>query len=60
MAVTFDNSASAVGNGTVASVAQAREQIVSLYDDFAMELEIAALMRKREEAEEEALIRLLM
>lgn len=50
MAVTFDNSASAVGNGTVASA----------YDDFSMELEIAALMRKRDEEEEEAIIRLLM
>lgn len=41
-------------------VTKAREQIVSLYDDYSMELEISALMRKRDEEEEEAIIRLLM
>lgn len=41
-------------------VKQARQEIRSLYDEFSMELEIAALMRKRDEEEEEAIIRLLM
>lgn len=41
-------------------VKQARQEIRSLYDELSMELEIAALMRKRDEEEEEAIIRLLM
>lgn len=41
-------------------VQQARQEIRSLYDELSMELEIAALMRKRDEEEEEAIIRLLM
>jgi hypothetical protein len=41
-------------------VQQARQTITSLYDDFSRDLEIAALMRKRDEEEEEAIIRLLM
>jgi len=41
-------------------VAQARKEIVSLYDGLARDVEIAALMAKANEEEEEALIRLLM
>lgn len=41
-------------------VADARRDIVSLFDGFARDLEIAALMRKRFEDEEDDLIRLLM
>lgn len=42
-------------------VAEAREQIVDLYDDFRRELEIRALMSKaQEDDEEETLIRFLM
>lgn len=42
-------------------VAQARREIGSLYDSLSRDMEIAALMRKREEdQEEEALIRFLM
>jgi hypothetical protein len=44
-------------------VAEARQDIVGLFDGFARDLEIAALMRKRleeQDEEEEALIRFLM
>lgn len=44
-------------------VAEARQDIVSLFDALARDLEIASLMRKRfeeEDEEEEALIRFLM
>lgn len=42
-------------------VAEARQDIVSLFDGLARDLEIAALMRKQfEDEEEEALIRFLM
>jgi hypothetical protein len=41
-------------------VAQARREITSLYDQATRDLEIAALLRKADEEEEENLIRLLM
>ena len=41
-------------------VAEARREIVSLYDEFSRDMEITALMRRAEEQEEEELIRLLM
>lgn len=41
-------------------VAEARREIVSLYDEFTRDMEITALMRRAEEQEEEELIRLLM
>ena len=42
-------------------VAQARREIVGMFDGLSRDMEIAALMRRRtEEQEEEALIRLLM
>jgi hypothetical protein len=41
-------------------VTKAREEITALYDEAVRDLEIRALMRKADEDEEEALIRLLM
>jgi hypothetical protein len=41
-------------------VTKAREEITALYDEAVRDLEIRALMRKADEEEEEALIRLLM